>query len=221
MQRNYTYVSKNDRERLINCREAGRDYLGLAKDLAINETTARSIITTFQRTGRREMLPRGGRRRVIQRDELKLYCCQCVDENPAITLRAIIENIVGQFPEIGVVSNDTVHRMLDFHLYTVKTLLIQPVNWNTPQTKVSRRDFFQRFFVDNVNRDCIFIDESGFNLWTSRTRGRTPIGERAIRDVDGFKGRTMDRSCMARLAAVHRLHRPCRDGVSLGRRRLE
>ncbi|KAF0291698.1 hypothetical protein FJT64_010213 [Amphibalanus amphitrite] len=34
----------------------------------------------------------------------------------------------------------------------------------------------------------VYVDETGFNLYTMRTRGRAPVGERAIRTVCGSKG---------------------------------
>ena len=37
----------------------------------------------------------------------------------------------------------------------------------------------------------IYIDESGFNIWTQRTRGRARVGERAVRVVNGQRGESM------------------------------
>ena len=36
--------------------------------------------------------------------------------------------------------------------------------------------------------EIVFIDESGFNLWLARTRGRARAGQRAVRTVGGRKG---------------------------------
>ena len=44
---------------------------------------------------------------------------------------------------------------------------------------------------EGLNYELIFIDESGLNLWTCRTRGRARIGEPAIRIVAGRRGRNL------------------------------
>ena len=36
--------------------------------------------------------------------------------------------------------------------------------------------------------ELIYVDESGFNLWTARTRGRARRGARAVRVVNGQRG---------------------------------
>ena len=43
--------------------------------------------------------------------------------------------------------------------------------------------------VNGINvRELIFVDESGFNLWLPRTRGRARRGQRAVRIVGGSRG---------------------------------
>ena len=39
-----------------------------------------------------------------------------------------------------------------------------------------------------MNKELIFIDEAGFNLWLKRSRGRAPVGERAVRVMAGQRG---------------------------------
>ena len=42
--------------------------------------------------------------------------------------------------------------------------------------------------VEARHDKLIFMDEMGFNLWTARSFGRAPIGERAVRIVGGQRG---------------------------------
>ena len=37
----------------------------------------------------------------------------------------------------------------------------------------------------------LYADETGFNVWTSRTRGRSRIGQPAVRQVEGQRGRNI------------------------------
>ena len=64
-QRQRNRVSQEDKERLVRAfEEQDQDYLALTDTLAINRSTARSIITRYLREGRIEEQPRGGRRNV-------------------------------------------------------------------------------------------------------------------------------------------------------------
>ena len=38
---------------------------------------------------------------------------------------------------------------------------------------------------------CVYIDDCGYNIWTSRSCGRAVIGERAYRQVAGQRGRNV------------------------------
>ena len=40
----------------------------------------------------------------------------------------------------------------------------------------------------NKQLDRVYIDEMGFNLYTKRTYGRAPVGQRALRIVGGHRG---------------------------------
>jgi hypothetical protein len=42
-----------------------------------------------------------------------------------------------------------------------------------------------------ILRNCVFIDECGYNVWTARSHGRARLGERAYRQVCGQRGRNM------------------------------
>ena len=42
-----------------------------------------------------------------------------------------------------------------------------------------------------ILKHCIFVDECGYNIWTSRSHGRARIGERAYRQVCGKRGRNV------------------------------
>ena len=54
-----------------------------------------------------------------------------------------------------------------------------------------RHDYANWFMGHAVVNHCVFIDECGFNIWTSRSQGRARIGERAYRQVCGQRGRNI------------------------------
>jgi transposase len=89
-QRQRNIISQEEKERLVRAfEEQDQDYLTLADTLAINRSTAKSIITRYLREGRIAEQPHGGRRNV-QFDEDMTRCVQrIIDEDCTLTLRAI------------------------------------------------------------------------------------------------------------------------------------
>ena len=41
---------------------------------------------------------------------------------------------------------------------------------------------------DGLRQHKVFVDEFGVNVWTARSKGRAPIGARAVRIVEGQRG---------------------------------
>ena len=83
-------------------------------------------------------------------------------------------------------SDATVARTIDGVLITLKTAGKDsdvPVARNIPRVVNARIEYAQ-FYMDNgANDHVIYIDESGYNVFTRRTQGRAPIAERVRREV--------------------------------------
>ena len=62
-----------------------------------------------------------------------------------------------------------------------------PLRRNCAEVKEQRREYGQWMIETGLQRHRIYIDESGFNLWTRRNYGRARIGERVNRIVGGQK----------------------------------
>ena len=87
MQRGHCNTVPNvDRQRIINAYINGRFFIHLADELGIARQTARDIVAVYERTGRVERLPRGGRRR-IKIDEMIEFLVAQVEEKPTVTLQ--------------------------------------------------------------------------------------------------------------------------------------
>ena len=96
--RRYQNVSPADRERLINAFEEDRDHLVFADMLGIPQRTARHIILTCKRTGRRETLARGGNRRPVLNDAMSEELIHYVEEKPTATLEEMRTRLLQIFP---------------------------------------------------------------------------------------------------------------------------
>ena len=96
-----------------------------------------------------------------------------------------------QFPDCNV-SDRTISRWLDGMLYTVKKVKPIPAERNKPEIIEERKSFATWFLEEGVNADCIYVDETNFNLHTSRTRGRSLRGRDCVLIVGSQKGKNLN-----------------------------
>ena len=64
----------------------------------------------------------------------------------------------------------------------------QPAERNSADVKAARCAYANWRMQLGPRTKVIYVDETGYNLYIMRTRGRAAVGERAIRTVCGSKG---------------------------------
>jgi hypothetical protein len=69
--------------------------------------------------------------------------------------------------------------------------LWQRNQWNTDEVKTEREAYAQWLLNTGTMGNLIFVDEFGSDIWTARTQGRAPVGERAVRIVEGQRGQNL------------------------------
>lgn len=185
-------ITLEDKKRLVRAFENEEDYGVLADQLGINRGSARSIIyRTIKRNGVIEKQRGGATYRKVD-DEMRNEILQLVEENPAITLQRINEALRQRLPNKPHIGKTTVSNILDGALITMKLLNTSPAERNREDVKRARKDFATWLLQEGQMADnLVYLDESGFNLWTKRTFGRSRAGERAVRKVGGQRGRNL------------------------------
>lgn len=190
--RRYKLTSNADRERLLRAHNQGKDTLETARLLGIKEDTAYRIV----KSGRPEMLQKGGPRNVKITQEMKEYLSECLGENPLITLQQIKTKLITRFPQCPNVSLSTIKNSLDGLFYTLKKAVDQPANRNSARVKNLRLQYAVWLMEEGVNSNLIFIDEIGCNMWTRRSYGRAIRGRPCYRVVGNQRGQNQT-MCMA------------------------
>ena len=66
-----------------------------------------------------------------------------------------------------------------------------PADRNRPHVLDKRVDYATLFMNYAVVRDCVFVDECGYNIWAARSQGRALQGEKAYRHVCRQRGRNL------------------------------
>ena len=74
-------------------------------------------------------------------------------------------------------------------LITTKLAEDVPDARNSPRILDMRVEYAQWFMAEGVIAHCVYIDETGYNIWTRRSFGRAPRGIPVRRVVHGQRGR--------------------------------
>ena len=185
-------IAQEDRERIVRAfEEPEQDYLVVADTLGVNRSTARGIVTRFIRENRVDERPRGGRNNVKVNAEMRQCLEAILEENLMLTLEAINRKLREELPDRPHVLVRTVAKHLDGVLYTLKLAHTVPADRNRADV-IQLRNKCAHWFLEEANLNhTVFIDECGFNIWTSRSQGRLQQGDRAYRQVCGQKGRNI------------------------------
>lgn len=183
-------ISQIDRDRLIDAYTQGRDYIELADALGVNQRTAYHIVLQFKRTGRRQSLRSGGRPPKKVTSPMLEALIAFIEEKPTATLDEMRSLLLLKFPSAPV-STSTIMRHLDGAMITLKLVRTVPMQWNRTEVKEERADFARWMMTEGVTKKLVFVDECGFNVWTARSQGRAAKGCRAVRMVEGQRGKNL------------------------------
>ncbi|KAG7165130.1 putative DDE superfamily endonuclease domain-containing protein 15 [Homarus americanus] len=188
MPRRHRITSATDRERIIEAYRAEQDFLVVAAALGVQRTTAYSIVRVYQRENRVEAAHAGGRHKIIDNETLDLIV-MLLEANPMMTLREIKEEVMDIFPTKPHFSEVTLSRYLEGELISLKMSRDSPAERNSPAVKEARHAYATWMLATGLQQQLVYIDETGFNLWTKRTYSRARRGERVHRTVGGQRGR--------------------------------
>ena len=108
-----------------------------------------------------------------------------IESVPTITINELNQALRESFPAKPHVCNSTVSRALDAALITLKKCENVPQDRNSPAVKEDRVQYAHSMYEEGLQKHRIYIDETGFNLYTKGMFGRAARGERAIRVVGG------------------------------------
>ena len=157
------------------------DCLAVADTIGVNRSTARGIVARYVREGRIAEKPRGGQNSVCIDEGMK--------ENYILTLSQINQELRQCLPNKPDIHNRTVSKTLQGMLCRVKLARPSPAERNRPDVIHKPYDYASWFFRHAVVNH--FIDECGYNIWTSRSQGKARIGDRAYRYVCWQRGRNV------------------------------
>lgn len=183
-------IQNADRQRIVNCYENGDDFILLADQLQINRDTARSIIRTWMEKGTVNRATRGGALNTRTDQEMINCILAIVQEKPFTTLQNVNDELRIRLPNKPQICTTTISRHLENNFISVKIAgkdADVPYQRNTARTKLARFDYMTWLTNLPVNQKIIYVDETGFNVFTRRRQGRAPIGQRVWQENNNIR----------------------------------
>jgi transposase len=149
--------------------------------------TVRSIYKTYLKDGRVEKKKTGHRKSLLS-DQQKEKICDWVDDDCHLTLEQLKRKCLEEF-NISL-SVSTVERALkEFH-YTIKRVHRIPNRRNDSSVIQKRFDYAINYNRMMVEREKIFfLDETGIQIFSRASYGRSPRGVRATKRVAQLRTR--------------------------------
>ena len=108
----------------------------------------------------------------------------------SLSPRSISEKLAATEPPVHV-SVTCIARALDGQLVTTKKLQDCSAQRNSARVKADRVAYAQ-WYLQHVDDAHVYVDETCFNLFTHRTRGRSKRGEPAFRQLRFERGRNLN-----------------------------
>jgi transposase len=161
----------------------GEDWVVFATTLGIKYKTAFHWV----RSGREVMLKKGGMKpKALVEDEINAIV-EWVEDDCGLTLKQVKEKVLENFRKN--VSTSTIGNYLEGSLFTMKQVHKQPISMNSEENKRKRAEYVAALnrYIE-LGKQIVWIDETNFNLFCRRNRGRSRTGVRAVQHLPAARG---------------------------------
>ena len=158
----------------------------------INISSVRNIVRTMNKRNGIPSLPSGGAHHYKVDSEMKEELRAIISEYPCMSVKEINSTLSNCLYLQQQVTDDCISKNLDGMLFTLKKIYANSLERNSERVKLERLQYVYWYLTYAMGTElCVYIDEAGCNIWTQRTRGRSLRGQKAIRIVNGQRGRNM------------------------------
>ncbi|KAI9325306.1 hypothetical protein BD770DRAFT_432877, partial [Pilaira anomala] len=162
----------------------------ISKELHIPRTTVNSICKKFAETGEIAVSNQPGRPTIWTDEMEKAVDDMVIASDGTITLRQLREELLQAFPNMTVPSYTSICDYLNYDTrLMLKKIERREDNRNKQDTIKERKVYCQSLLTEGVDymSNCIFVDESGFNVNMVRGQARARPNEPAIVHIESKK----------------------------------
>ena len=138
-----------------------------------------------------EKKPKGPKKADILNDDHAAYIVHLVDDFPAISLDQMREKTKAKFPGLKI-SKSAFYRFVRSEcVLSIKKIEKHTEARSSDETIQKRIATVEAWLEDtemDFSKNCVFLDEAGFNLHISRTRGWSRKGQKCVAEVPKSRG---------------------------------
>ncbi|CEP08441.1 hypothetical protein, partial, partial [Parasitella parasitica] len=187
----YRKYKKEDMEKFyFLVLEKGMSIRGAAKELNLPATTAQSWYKRGMESlekGEDLCIRKTGSGRPVGRppklsNEHRDYLVQIIDEKPSIVLDEMMEKLTSEFEGLNI-ARSNLHKFITTSCrISLKRAHFQPEERNCEAKIEERFQWVTELLKTDVDylSNCVFIDESGFNINLKRAMAWAPVGETPV-----------------------------------------
>lgn len=138
--------------------------------------------------------PRGPSKAQILGTVHEFFIRELIDHRGTYTLGYMRETLMQKFPEVVISRTAFYHFIKDKCALSIKKVQQISEHRNSDETKQKRREAVLGWLTDkdmDFENNCVFLDEAGFNLYISRTRGWSRKGKPCKVLVPKSKGKNI------------------------------
>lgn len=183
---------------------------GAAKEMKIPPCTAQTWYTRGQKSienGEDLYMRKPGSGRPVGRplkinSEQKEYLVNLIEEKPGIVLDEMMEGLTSQFTDLDI-SRSSLYKYVTTHCgVSVKRALFRPAERNSDTKIEARFQWVTELLKTDIDymANCVFIDESGFNINMKRGITWAPVGETPI--VETLKTRAASHTIIGAISPL-------------------
>lgn len=184
----YQKISSTDKMRIYSAFQKGENYKLLATQLGIKTSAAYAFISRADKRDGVLEKQKGGNRVSKITPEIREKVREIIEENCTLSVKEINLRLKAAFPSVAMCDR-SVSRICENMFYTLKKVTVEPIDRNSLANKNKRAEFANWFLQEGIlNENTIFVDETGMNIWTKRSNGRSKIGQPATLMVNGQRG---------------------------------
>ncbi|KAG1409355.1 hypothetical protein G6F60_000739 [Rhizopus arrhizus] len=161
------------------------------------EQSAYRFKSEWQKTGEVPQQTKRGRRvgTVFELTEKHFkFIIDLVDERSTTTVSGIHELLLIEFPSLSVSPSAVYRHLRTSCALSMKKLEKISITRNSKETLKKRKETILQWLADkemDFENNCVFLDEAGFNLHMTRTRGWSKKGAPAKTTIPALKGTTI------------------------------
>ncbi|CEP13779.1 hypothetical protein [Parasitella parasitica] len=162
----------------------------------VNYETARKWVTEYNKDPEKK-IPTKKTNRTINRppsqlnENHKAYLTDFYDENPTATIQDAVNKLTEDFEGLTIKKSRVAEFMKKECNLSLKVVSRHPVARNSETTLQLRKEFVEEWIKKKgmlYMQNCVFLDESGFDVNMRRTRGWSKQGTQAVVETPSARG---------------------------------